>query len=77
MSDPHRPGSNYHDRRLFHAPSLAEAEKALSAEEIPIGAVVVFEKQIIGRGYNQTEQAARRNGPRRDAGPDGRRQPPG
>ncbi|MBF9224183.1 nucleoside deaminase [Hymenobacter sp. BT662] len=36
--------------------ALAEAEKAFEAEEIPIGAVVVFEKQIIGRGYNQTEQ---------------------
>ncbi|GAB3304717.1 nucleoside deaminase [Hymenobacter humi] len=40
----------------FMLQALAEAEKALSAEEIPIGAVVVFEKQIIGRGYNQTEQ---------------------
>ncbi|MBD2769554.1 nucleoside deaminase [Hymenobacter sp. BT664] len=36
--------------------ALAEAEKALAADEIPIGAVVVFEKQIIGRGYNQTER---------------------
>ena len=36
--------------------ALAEARKALAAGEIPIGAVVVFEKQIIGRGHNQTEQ---------------------
>lgn len=40
----------------FMFQALAEAEKALEADEIPIGAVVVFEKQIIGRGYNQTEQ---------------------
>ncbi|WP_035561018.1 nucleoside deaminase [Hymenobacter sp. IS2118] len=40
----------------FMLQALAEAEKALAAEEVPIGAVVVFEKQIIGRGYNQTEQ---------------------
>ncbi|WP_230688028.1 nucleoside deaminase [Hymenobacter ruricola] len=40
----------------FMLQALAEAEKAFEAEEIPIGAVVVFEKQIIGRGYNQTEQ---------------------
>ncbi|HEX8329528.1 MAG TPA: nucleoside deaminase [Hymenobacter sp.] len=40
----------------FMLQALAEAEKALEADEIPIGAVVVFEKQIIGRGYNQTEQ---------------------
>jgi len=40
----------------FMRQALAEAEKALAAEEIPIGAVVVFEQQIIGRGHNQTEQ---------------------
>ncbi|MCC3151470.1 nucleoside deaminase [Hymenobacter sp. BT770] len=40
----------------FMLQALGEAEKALAADEIPIGAVVVFEKQIIGRGYNQTEQ---------------------
>lgn len=40
----------------FMLQALAEAEKALAADEIPIGAVVVFEKQIIGRGYNQTEK---------------------
>lgn len=40
----------------FMAQALAEAEKALAADEIPIGAVVVFENQIIGRGYNQTER---------------------
>lgn len=36
--------------------ALAEAEKALAAAEIPIGAVVVFNNQIIGRGFNQTER---------------------
>jgi len=35
--------------------ALKEAEKALSHDEVPIGAVVVHEGQIIGRGYNQTE----------------------
>ena len=40
----------------FMLQALAEAEKALAAGEIPIGAVVVFEQQIIGRGYNQTER---------------------
>ena len=40
----------------FMSQALAEAEKALAADEIPIGAVVVFENQIIGRGYNQTER---------------------
>ena len=40
----------------FMRQALAEAEKALAAQEIPIGAVVVFGQQIIGRGHNQTEQ---------------------
>ncbi|MFD2717956.1 nucleoside deaminase [Hymenobacter monticola] len=40
----------------FMQQALAEAEKALAAAEIPIGAVVVFNNQIIGRGFNQTER---------------------
>ncbi len=35
--------------------ALREAEKALAHEEIPVGAVVVLDDEIIGRGYNQTE----------------------
>lgn len=35
--------------------SLQEAEKALEADEVPIGAVVVHQNKIIGRGFNQTE----------------------
>jgi tRNA(adenine34) deaminase len=35
--------------------ALKEAEKALDSEEVPIGAVVVHQGKIIGRGYNQTE----------------------
>lgn len=31
------------------------AEQAADAGEIPIGAIVVHEEKIIGRGYNQTE----------------------
>jgi tRNA(adenine34) deaminase len=40
----------------FMRQALAEARRALAAGEIPIGAVVVLEGVIIGRGYNQTEQ---------------------
>ena len=40
----------------FMRQALAEARQALAAQEVPIGAVVVFEQQIIGRGHNQTEQ---------------------
>ncbi|WP_236018698.1 MULTISPECIES: nucleoside deaminase [Hymenobacter] len=40
----------------FMRQALAEAQRALAAGEIPIGAVVVLDGMIIGRGYNQTEQ---------------------
>ncbi len=35
--------------------AFKEAEKAYAKEEIPIGAVVVFENRIIGKGHNQVE----------------------
>lgn len=39
----------------FMYAALQEAEKALEANEVPIGVVVVHENRIIGRGFNQTE----------------------
>jgi tRNA(adenine34) deaminase len=36
--------------------ALQEAEKALDENEVPVGAVVVKENKIIGRGYNQVEK---------------------
>ena len=36
--------------------ALVQAEKAYEAEEVPVGAVVVFKNRIIGRGYNQRER---------------------
>ena len=38
--------------------ALAEAQKALAADEIPIGCVIVSQEQIIGRGHNLTETLA-------------------
>ncbi len=35
--------------------AFSEAEKAYQKGEVPIGAVVVFENRIIGRGHNLTE----------------------
>jgi tRNA(adenine34) deaminase len=35
--------------------AVREAEKAAEKGEIPVGAVVVSENRIVGRGYNQTE----------------------
>ena len=39
----------------FMRAAMKEASKALEFDEVPVGAVVVFENRIIGRGYNQTE----------------------
>ena len=41
-------------RFMFSA--LQEAEKALEDNEVPVGAVVVKDNKIIGRGYNQVER---------------------
>ena len=38
--------------------ALNEAEKALAADEIPIGCVIVSNNQVIGRGHNLTETLA-------------------
>ena len=36
--------------------ALLQAEKAFAAEEVPVGAIVVHNGKVIGRGYNQKEQ---------------------
>ena len=36
--------------------ALVEAQKAIEADEIPIGAIIVCKNRIIGRGYNLTER---------------------
>ncbi len=40
----------------FMFAALQEAEKALEENEVPVGAVVVKDNRIIGRGYNQVEK---------------------
>ena len=40
----------------FMKQALAEAQKALEADEVPVGAVIVCDNRIIARGHNQTEQ---------------------
>ena len=41
------------DKNFFMEEALIEAKKALKKGEVPVGAVVVLEEDIIGRGYNQ------------------------
>lgn len=35
--------------------ALAEAEKAIAFDDVPIGAIAVYQGEIIGRGYNRRE----------------------
>ncbi len=35
--------------------ALREAEKAYEKEEIPVGAVIIFENRLIAKGHNQVE----------------------
>lgn len=44
------------DNYKFMFTALQEAERALDADEVPVGAVIVYENKIIGRGYNQIER---------------------
>lgn len=50
--DEERPTLNHN---LYMKAAFREAEKALANDEVPIGAVIVHDGQIIGKGYNQIE----------------------
>lgn len=45
----------YPDNHTYMAVAFREAELAAEEGEVPVGAVVVFENRIIGRGHNRTE----------------------
>ncbi len=44
------------DTYKFMFAALQEAEKALEAGEVPVGAVIVYKNKIIGKGFNQVER---------------------
>lgn len=44
------------DDAYFMKEALRQARLAFDAGEVPVGAVVVWDNKIIGRGYNQVEQ---------------------
>ena len=46
------------DLEKFMQESISEAQKAVRDGEVPIGAVIVRDDQIIGRGYNRVENEA-------------------
>lgn len=43
------------DRRYMQA-AVELARKALDSDDVPVGALVVYQGQVIGRGYNQREK---------------------
>ena len=43
------------DKEKWMKCALREAEKALKVDEVPIGAIIIRDNVIIGRGYNQVE----------------------
>lgn len=47
------------EKEFFMREALLEAEKAAAILEVPIGAVIVKDGEIIARGYNQRETANR------------------
>lgn len=47
------------EKEFFMKEALKEAEKAKEIAEVPIGAVIVKDGQVIARGYNQRESTNR------------------
>lgn len=45
-----------HDDTYFMKQAFAEAKKAYQAEEIPVGAIIVCDNQVIARAHNLTER---------------------
>ncbi len=52
LNEPERSGELTADE-LWMAEALKEAGKAESSGEVPVGAVVVYENQVVGRGFNR------------------------
>ncbi len=46
---------NYSEDEKWMREAIKEAHLALKKKEVPVGAVIVYENKIIGRGYNQVE----------------------
>ncbi len=47
--------TNFQPDIVFMNQAIREAQKAYAAKEVPIGAVIVRDSQIIARGWNQVE----------------------
>lgn len=47
---------SFMDDEYFMKQALVQAQKAFEEEEVPVGAVIVINRKIIARGYNQVEK---------------------
>lgn len=52
------PGTAHIEHERFMRQALREAEVALEENEVPVGAVIVRDGRVIGRGHNQRERLA-------------------
>lgn len=52
------PDTDFTHDNAFMAEALQQARLAATANEVPVGAVIVHEGKIVGRGYNQTRSTA-------------------
>lgn len=43
------------DDEQYMSQALAEARKAYAGDEVPVGAIIVLNNQVIARGFNQVE----------------------
>lgn len=59
MTQNQPPIEREHIHETFMHEAIAEAKKAEAIGEVPIGAVVVFDGKVIGRGYNLRETSHR------------------
>ena len=44
------------DHAYWMKQAFVQAERAFKAKEIPVGAIIIKDDKVIGRGYNQREQ---------------------
>ena len=51
----HIPGSTMTEHDKWMEFAFKEADQAYKRKEVPIGAIIVHDNRIIGKGYNQTE----------------------
>jgi tRNA(adenine34) deaminase len=53
MPTDHRPATNDRSDELWMEEALRCAQRALEMDEVPVGAIVVFDGKIVGRGWNR------------------------